>query len=253
MDIFNNQHFQENNVFLWIMGASVIIALLGFAGVFSFWVSKKNMDKILHLLVAFAAGTLLGGAFFHLLPESMEGMEARLVLGLVLAGFVFFTVIESYFHWHRCKECDIHPFSYMIVVGDAIHNFLCGVSLAASFFAGINVGIATTIAVIAHELPQQLGIFGVLVKGGFKKNKAILYSFASQSTVILGALAGFYLSTLSNSIIPFLIPFAAGNFIYIAASDLVPEMHKTEGMNKLVSMLVFGLGLLFMLMLKGTV
>jgi zinc and cadmium transporter len=236
---------------LWILGAACLDALLGFVGVFSLWFSKRKIDAILPILVAFAAGSLLGGAFFHLLPESLEGVEPASVLMLALAGFVFFMIMESYLHFHRCKECDIHPFSYMIVIGDGIHNLLGGVVLAASFLASIPVGIATTIAILAHELPQQLGIFGVLVQGGFKRDKAILYSFGAQSTVIIGAIAGYFLSGVVGEFVPLLVPFAAGNFIYIAASDLIPEMHRSEGAGKFVSILVFALGLLFMLLIKG--
>ena len=230
----------------WILGAAVLDALLGFVGVFSLWFSKRDINSITHILIAFAAGTLLGGAFFHLLPESMNEIDVGLSLSLALAGFVLFMIVESFFHWHRCEDCKIHPFSYMMVVGDSIHNFLGGIIIAASFLSSISVGIATTIAILAHELPQQLGIFGVLIKGGFARNKAILYSFAAQSTVILGAIVGYFLATETQSFVPLLIPFAAGNFIYIAAADLVPEMHKSEGSRKIISILVFVLGLLFM-------
>ena len=235
----------------WILGAAILDALLGFVGVFSLWFSKKDINSITHILVAFAAGTLLGGAFFHLLPESIEEIDVGTSLALALAGFVLFMIVESFFHWHRCGECKIHPFSYVMVVGDGIHNFLGGIILAASFLASMSVGIATTIAILAHELPQQLGIFGVLVKGGFARNKAILYSFAAQSTVILGAIVGYFLATETEAFVPLLVPFAAGNFIYIAAADLVPEMHKSEGSRKIVSILVFLLGLFFMLLIKG--
>jgi zinc and cadmium transporter len=235
----------------WILGAAVIDALLGFVGVFSLWFSKKDLNKLIHILVAFAAGSLLGGAFFHLLPESLEKIDAGMAMAMTLAGFVLFMIVESYFHWHRCKECKIHPFSYVMVIGDGIHNFLGGIILAASFLVSIPLGIATTIAILAHELPQQLGIFGVLVSGGFKRNKAILYSFAAQSTVVLGAIVGYFLSGIAEGFVPLLVPFAAGNFIYIAASDLIPEMHKSEGWDKVVSLLIFSLGLLFMLLIKG--
>lgn len=240
-----------DSMLFWILGAAIIDALLGFIGVFSLWFSKKDLNNIIHVLVAFAAGSLLGGAFFHLLPESLETIDAGMAMALTLAGFVLFMIVESFFHWHRCKECKIHPFSYVMVVGDAIHNFLGGIILAASFLVSIPLGIATTTAIVAHEIPQQLGIFGVLMKGGFERNKAILYSFGAQSTVILGALVGYFLAGMSEGVLPLLVPFAAGNFIYIAASDLIPEMHKSEGWDKVVSILIFSLGLLFMLLIKG--
>jgi zinc and cadmium transporter len=236
--------------FLWILGSSILDALLGFVGVFSLWISKRNLEKIVEHLTAFAAGGLLGGAFFHLLPESMEVTEPTLVLLFALAGFILFVLFEAYLHFHHCKDCEIHPFSYMMVVGDGVHNFIGGLILAASFLVSIPLGIATLVAIIAHEFPQQLGIFGVLVKGGLSRNKAIVYSALAQSTIILGALVGFFLSNSIEGISTFFIPFAAGNFIYIASSDLIPEMHKVEGWRKLSSLAVFFIGLGLMWGLK---
>ncbi|MBU1681794.1 ZIP family metal transporter [Candidatus Micrarchaeota archaeon] len=208
--------------FFWIIGAAIIDALLGFIGVFSLWISKANMEKLSHILMAFAAGSLLGGAFLHLLPESLESFNPESVLLFTLAGFVLFIFLETYVHWHHCKECDIHPFSYMVLIGDGVHNFLGGLILAASFLVSIPLGIATLVAIVAHELPQQLGIFGTLIKGGLSRNKAITYSFISQSTIIGGAFVGYILSGMVDGIALYLVPFAAGNFIYIAAADLIP-------------------------------
>lgn len=235
---------------LWIIGSAILDALLGFIGVFSLWLSKKDMEKIAHCLMAFAAGSLLGGAFLHLLPESLGEFPPDQVLLFALAGFILFIFLEAYVHWHQCKECDIHPFSYVMMVGDAVHNFLGGLILAASFLVSIPLGIATIIAIIAHELPQQLGIFGVLVKGGFTRNKAIIYSFLAQSTIILGAIIGYVASGMIEGITVFLVPFAAGNFIYIASADLIPEMHKAEGWDKVKSIAIFFVGILFMWALK---
>jgi zinc and cadmium transporter len=236
--------------FLWILGAAIIDALLGFVGVFSLWVSEKSMEKLSHILMAFAAGSLLGGAFLHLLPEALEEVAPDQVFILALAGFILFTFLETYVHWHHCKECDIHPFSYMVLIGDGVHNFLGGLVLAASFLVSVPLGIATIIAIIAHELPQQLGIFGTLIKGGLDRNRAITYSFLSQSTIIGGALVGYLVAGFSQDLAPLLVPFAAGNFIYIAAADLIPEMHKAEGWEKVKNLTVLFLGLLFMWALK---
>ncbi len=237
--------------FLWIIGSAALDALLGFVGVFSLWLSKQDLRKTVDILTALAAGSLLGGAFFHLLPESLEEINAIDVFLLALSGFVLFIFLESYLHWHHCKECGIHPFSYVMVVGDGVHNFIGGIVLAASFLVSIPLGIATIIAIIAHELPQQLGIFGVLVKGGLHKNKAILYSFLAQSTIVLGALVGYFLSESLEGVVPLLVPLAAGNFIYIASSDLIPEMHKAEGWDKVRNLLFFFVGLALMWFIRG--
>jgi len=240
-----------SDTFLWIIGAAILDALLGFVGVFSLWLSKQDIEKIVHILTAFAAGSLLGGAFFHLLPESLHELDTMLVFQLALLGFIVFLFLESYLHWHHCKECKIHPFSYIMLVGDGVHNFLGGFVLAASFIVSIPLGIATIIAIIAHEFPQQLGIFGVLVKGGFKRNKAIVYSFIAQSTIIFGAILGYFLSESVGWLVPFLVPFAAGNFIYIASSDLIPEMHKAEGWERVKSLIMFFLGIALMWVLRA--
>lgn len=240
-----------DSTLLWIIGAAVSDALLGFVGVFSLWLSNADLKRIAGLLMAFAAGSLLGGAFFHLLPESIEENGIVDVLAVALAGFVLFIFLESYVHWHHCKECEIHPFSYVMLFGDGVHNFLGGLVLAASFLASIPLGIATTIAIIAHELPQQLGIFGVLVKGGFAKQKAIAYSFLAQSTIVLGALVGYAISGTIGGITAFLVPFGAGNFIYIAAADLIPEMHKSKGLEGLQNLALFLLGIGLMWLMKA--
>ncbi|MBU0590620.1 ZIP family metal transporter [Candidatus Micrarchaeota archaeon] len=235
---------------IWILGAAILDAGLGFAGVFSLWISKKNLTEISAILMAFAAGSLLGGAFLHLLPEAMENLDTEQAFLMTLIGFSLFILLEAYVHWHHCKECEIHPFSYVMLVGDGVHNFIGGLVLTASFLVSIPLGIATIVAIVAHELPQQLGIFGVLIKGGLKRDKALLYSFAAQSTIILGALVGYFLSGIVGGIAIFLVPFAAGNFIYIAASDLIPEMHKSEGLEKIRNIVVFIVGILFMWALK---
>lgn len=236
--------------FIWIMGSAIADAMLGFVGVFSLWISKHDLRRVVDLLAALAAGGLLGGAFFHLIPESLDSVSAADVLLYTLAGFVVFMLLESFLHWHQCKECKIHPFSYVILVGDGVHNFLGGIALAAAYLVSIPLGIATIIAIIAHEFPQQLGIFGVLIKGGIERNRAIVYSFIAQSTIILGALVGFFLSGMEG-LIALLVPFAAGNFIYIASSDLIPEMHKAEGLNRVGAIILFFFGIGLMYALKG--
>ncbi len=237
------------DILIWILGAALIDTLLGFIGVFSLYISQRNLDRISHILMAFAAGTLLGGAFLHLIPEAIEQSSVDTVLIYTLVGFILFIFLETYVHWHHCKDCDIHPFSYVMLAGDAVHNFIGGLVLAASFLISVPLGIATVIAIISHELPQQLGIFGVLIKGGLSRGKSITYSFLAQSTIIPGALAGFALSSQIEWLTIFLVPFAAGNFIYIAASDLIPEMHKAEGIEKIKNTMILIAGIIFMYLL----
>jgi len=238
---------------LFILIATIIDSLIGFVGVFSLWIKKKLLQKTLGYLVAYSAGALLGGAFFHLLAESVEVTEPFLAMGFALLGFVAFLLIEGFFHSHLCEKCTAHPFTYTMLFGDAIHNFIDGLVIAASFFVSIPLGIVTTLMILGHETPQELGLFGTLVYGGHNKTKAMFYSFAAQSTVIIGGIIGYIASSVIEPVSVFIIPFAAGGFIYIASSDLVPEMHKMyEGnVKKSIKVLgAFAVGILFMLALK---
>ena len=241
------------NILIWILLATIIDSLVGFVGVFSLWVKHKNLKKITGYFVSFSAGALLGGAFFHLLAEAVETSPSFNVMGFALIGFILFLLIEGFFHSHLCEKCDCHPFTYTMLIGDSIHNFIDGLVIAAAFFTAIPLGIITTIMILGHETPQEIGLFGTLIHGGLKKNKALVYSFVAQSSVIVGGIIGYFTSSTLNFVSPFIIPFAAGGFIYIASSDLVPEMHKMyQGdVKKSIKVLsAFAIGITFMLVLK---
>ncbi len=242
------------NALLWALSATIIVSLIAFVGVVTLAIKDKLLNKILLLLVGFSAGALMGGAFLHLIPESAEGSSLISVGLFVLVGFASFFIIERFLYWHHCHKtgkCEVHMFTYMNLMGDAIHNFIDGLIIAASFVVSIPLGIATTIAVIAHEIPQELGDFGVLVYGGFSKLKALFFNFLTELTAILGAIIGFFLSSSLEGFIPFLLPFAAGGFIYIAASDLVPELHKEADIKRaILSFVFFLIGIAFMYGIK---
>ncbi len=238
---------------IWILLATIFNSLLGLIGIFSLAINKKYLNKIIPILISFSAGALIGGAFFHLMIESLEILpEMRLFIYVIIGFFIFF-LIEGYFHWHHCDTCHKHPFTYTMLIGDSIHNFIDGLVIAAAFSANISLGIITTAMIMAHEIPQEIGLFGVLIHGKYKKKKALYYSFMTQSTCILGGIIGFFTISKIDILSSFLVPFAAGGFIYIAASDLVPEMHKLYKGNfrRSISVLSsFIIGLLFMLLLK---
>jgi len=229
----------NQNLFLALLSA-FIISLGSIVGIFTLSIKKDILSKILLFLVSLSAGTLMGGAFLHLLPEAVENLEPRILFSTVLLSFVTFFLIEKIFLWRHCHkgECDIHSFGTMNLIGDAIHNFIDGLIIAATFSAGIHLGIITTIAVALHEIPQEIGDFGVLLYSGFNRRKALLANFAVASTALLGVLVGFYISEHVDNLISYLIPFAAGGFIYIAASDLMPEIRKETNQRK--SLLSFG-------------
>ncbi|AKM82419.1 TPA: ZIP family metal transporter [Candidatus Berkelbacteria bacterium] len=237
---------------LFILLATFINGLVAFTGATFLFFGPKKYGKILFLLVAFSTGALLGGAFFHLIPESLEAIDSNLTFILVLIGFSAFFLMEKYFHWRHCHddECNIHPASYLLLFGDGIHNFIDGLVIAASFMVDFRFGVITTILIIAHELPQELGDFGVLVHLGMKVKKALIYNFLSQLTAVAGGIVGYILSG-NTEFSTAMLPIAAGGFIYIAASDLIPELHKERQLKRsIANYSIFLVGICFIVILK---
>lgn len=223
----------------WILLITILNGFLAFAGALSFFINEKKFERIILLLVAFTTGSLIGGAFFHLIPEAFEKMNLILLIIIFASGFLIFMLIEKLLHWRHCHKgkCEIHPVSYLILYGDAIHNFIDGLIISSSFLISIPFGIITSILVMAHELPQEIGDFAVLVYGGFKKNKALFYNFFAQLTCVLGGIIGYYFFNAKDYAV-YLLPFAAGGFIYIATMDLIPELFKEKNKIKIVSNLL---------------
>ena len=241
--------------FIYIVVSTFLIALIAFIGVFTLAIKEKLLDKILLILVSLSAGALMGGAFLHLIPEAVEkSAENSIDIFLfILIGFIIFFVIEKVLHWRHCHKghCDVHTFSYMNLVGDSVHNFIDGLIIAAGFSASSALGFSTVIAVAAHEIPQEIGDYGVLIYGGFKRKKAIILNFIVALTIVIGGITGYFLSKNIDQAVTFLLPFAAGGFIYIAATDLIPEIKKELNMKKyMMTLMVFILGILIMLISK---
>ena len=252
---------------LYIILATVAVSLISLVGVLVLALAKKTLDKILLVLVALAGGGLMGGAFLHLIPEAIgeighEPDQLRNVFLFVIFGFLIFLLIEQYLHWHHHhhlhqhpdqheKCCKNKPVTYLILVADSAHNFIDGLIIAASFVVNPAVGIVTTIAVALHEIPQEIGDFGVLVYGGFKRGKALLFNFLSAAVAIVGGIVGFFIAEGAENLIVYLLPIAAGGFIYIAASDLVPEIkHGDRGARMAMNFIVFLIGIGLMLLMK---
>ena len=240
---------------LWILLATFINGLVGLVGAVSFVFTKKTLDKIIILFVAFSAGALIAGAFFHLLPESLEKLSYGWSSGLLVVGFVIFFLIEKYL-WHHCHsagECEKEhkhkkPFAYLVLFGDGINNFIDGLIIAASFFISAPFGIVTTLLIISHEIPQELGDFAVLLYGGLHRNKALWYNFLSQIVCVAGGIIGYFSYSIYNVSI-YLLAFAAGGFIYIAASDLVPELHHERSLGgslKIIFFFLLGIGFILL-------
>ena len=238
---------------IYILISSFLISSGALIGVLFLAFNKKLTSKILLFLVSLSAGTLMGGAFLHLMPEAVEELPVDTVFILVLASFIVFFFVEKIFHWRHCHKdvCDVHSFGYINLIGDSIHNFIDGLIIAAAFLIDIKLGITTTLAIAFHEIPQEIGDFGVLLYAGFKRTKALLLNFAVALTVVVGGVIGYFLSFAFENIIVYLLPIAAGGFLYIASSDLIPEIRKEERLKKsLLSFVWFLMGIFIMYLAK---
>ncbi len=236
-----------------IILASLAISLCVWVAVLFLYFKKETLHKITLFLVSLSAGALMGGAFLHLLPEAAQEIETSKLYLIVLAAFIFFFFMEKLLFWRHChkENCPIHTFGYMNLVGDSLHNFIDGLVIAGAFLVDIKLGIATTIAIAIHEIPQEIGDFGVLIHAGFNKKRALVVNYLVALTVVLGGVVGYFISFSLNNIIPYLLPFAAGGFIYIAASDLMPELRKENNLKRSISSFaVFILGIALMLLVK---
>ncbi|PIN98935.1 MAG: ZIP family metal transporter [Candidatus Diapherotrites archaeon CG10_big_fil_rev_8_21_14_0_10_31_34] len=241
---------------IYIFGSVILVSLMSLVGVLTIGLNREFLSKIILYLVSFSAGSLFGGAFLHLLPEAVKengfGIDISLAL---LAGIVVFFLIEKTIHWHHCHgfpagKCELKSFGYMNLIGDGVHNLIDGMIIAGAYLADTTLGIATTMAVIFHEIPQEIGDFGVLIYSGFTRKKALLMNFVSALTAVIGAGIVVLASAMMENLLIFLLPFAAGNFIYIAGSDLIPELHKEYDLKKSILLLIsFIAGIAVMLLL----
>ena len=240
---------------LWIYAlASVsIVSLISLIGVFTLSLDKNKLYKYLIYLVSLSAGTLMGDAFIHLIPEAYENSESSVLVSLyILSGILVFFVLEKVIHWRHCHEepCEKHPhpFSYVILMGDSLHNFIDGMVIGASYLVSVPVGIATTVAVIFHEIPQEIGDFASLIYGGFNRRKALILNFLTALTAVAGAFLVLLFNLKTDGLEEFLVPFAAGGFIYISGTDLIPELHKhNEAKKGILQVLAFLVGIGLML------
>jgi len=233
-----------------ILASVTVVSLVSFIGIIFVGLKEGIMGRILMALVGFASGSLIGAVFFNLIPEAVETGEA--IWFYIVAGIVFFFIMEKFLYWRHCHDenCQVHSFAYLNLIGDGIHNFVDGGLIAASFLVSTSLGFTTSMAVVLHEIPQELGDFGVLLYGGFERKKALAYNFLSAVTAIIGALITYSLASRVQGLAQLLVPFAAGGFLYIAATDLMPELHKrAQAKDSAIQLLTFlaGIALMFTL------
>lgn len=231
------------------------VSLISLIGAFSIVLKDAKLHRFLKYFVSFSAGALLGDVFIHLLPEVVE--EAGFTPSIsfyILLGIVATFIVEKIVHWHHqhSEDCEDkkHPITFMTLFGDGIHNFIDGLVIGSSYLVSPAVGVATTLAVVLHEIPQEIGNFGVLLHGGYSKTKALLLNLLTAVTAIVGTIVALMLGNQMSGSVVFLSAFAAGNFIYIAGSDLIPDMHREMGVKKSVlqfATLLLGIGVMMLL------
>ncbi|MFX0038786.1 MAG: ZIP family metal transporter [Promethearchaeota archaeon] len=262
----------------------LFISFLSLIGVFMISLRENTLDKLLFILVAFATGTILATALFDLIPESLHHLEELNALGagivesvlfaIIIIGFVVFFILERFIYWFHghahekedqlvcydtltegidkvlSRDGKIKNFALLNLIGDGLHNFLDGIIMMVAFLSGLGNGIIVTLAVLFHELPQEIGDFGILLYGGFSKKKALLFNFGSALIALLGGLFAYFLSGLIEFFSFFFLAFSGGGFLYIASTELMPELIKEKNLKKsIIQALVFLCGIILIITL----
>jgi zinc and cadmium transporter len=241
--------------FWWILAGGLAMSAIALVGSVTLLLPQETLRRVVSPLVALAAGSLLGGAFFHMLPAATRRMSDLGVVFLwTMVGFATFLALEQFLHWHHCHRVEAdcrQPLGYLILLGDGLHNFLGGLGVAGVFLIDIRLGVMAWIAAAAHEVPQELGDFGVLVHSGWSRARALLFNLLSGLTFLIGGLLAY--AAAGRGEIPFLVPFAAGSFLYIGASDLIPQVNRHDSLRgNVVHFAAFAAGLLLLWGLRFT-
>lgn len=211
----------------------MIVSLVSLIGVFSLSLREEIMKKYTSLFISLAVGALLGNAFINLIPEAFENSPNSLLVSLLIITGIFFSfIVEKFIHWHHHGEdkdkLNTHPVGKLILFNDGFHNFLDGIAIGISFLVSIPIGIATSLAVILHEIPQEIGDFAVLIHSGYDKKRALRLNFLSALTAVFGVIIALIFGSIAETFTVWVLPIATGGFIYIAVADLIPELHKTK-------------------------
>jgi len=242
-------------IYLYTFTSVIVVSLISFIGIFTLSLKEQVLRKYIFIFISIAVGALLGDALIHLIPEAFDNSSNKVLTSiLIIAGILFFFVLEKFLHWHHHGEdkedSHIHPVGKLVLFSDGIHNFIDGMIIGASFLVSVPVGLATTLAVILHEIPQEIGDFAVLLHSGYTKNRALWLNFLSALTAIAGAVVLFGLGEIAQLSSSLFLPIAAGGFIYIAVADLIPELQKTKELKySILQILTVIIGILAMVAL----
>ncbi|MFA4857993.1 MAG: ZIP family metal transporter [Candidatus Margulisiibacteriota bacterium] len=247
------------NTWLFSLSAVILISLVSLIGVLTLLIKRQKLTELLTFLVSFAVGGLFGDALIHLIPEAFREIKPQtLVPFLILAGILMFFVLEKFIRWRHChfpaESHHPHPVVTMNLIGDGAHNLIDGMIIGASFLVSPQIGVATTLAVLLHEIPQEIGDFGILIHGGLSVRRALAWNFISALFAVLGAIISLIVGPLASNYSLYVLPITAGGFIYMAGSDLIPSLHDrceaTESGLQFVSILL-GIGVMAGLLLVG--
>ena len=241
--------------YLYALGSVLLVSLISLVGVFTLSLKEETIKKYIGIFIGLAIGALLGDAFIHIIPEAFEQSTNSLVTSfLIIAGILIFFVLEKFLHWHHHGEDatshEIHPAGKLVLISDGVHNLIDGIIIGASFLVSIPIGVATTLAVVLHEIPQEIGDFAVLIHSGYSKTRALWLNFISALVAVVGVLFALIMNAVAQNSITWLLPIAAGGFIYIAVADLIPELHKHQEGNSSISQIfatIIGIGLMLLL------
>jgi len=241
--------------FLYMVLSVAVVSLLSLIGISLFALSHESFHKIVFGLVALAVGALFGDAFLHLLAEAYADQAYSAQTSLfVMTGILLFFALENFLHWrhqHSDEDHEIQPYGYLNILADMTHNFIDGLIIGASYLAGVKMGLATSLAVMLHEIPHEFSNFGVLVKSGFTRGRALFLNFLTALMAMAGGLVAWWVGGNLEGFTRMLIPLTAGGFIYIAGSDLVPQLHQdVKSLRAFLQFIAILSGLGLMLLLK---
>jgi len=222
----------------------LLVSLISLLGVFFIFFKKSSLEKNMYYMISFAAGTMLATSFFEIIPEALS--EFGGAINYIFAGILLFLFIEKFIHWHHCnrEHCEdkhkkVKPYVFLNLLGDGLHNFIDGAVIAAAYQTRFELGLLTTISVAAHEIPQEIGDFSILLKGGLNFKNSLIFNFITALVAFLGAFFTIFLGSHIENINPILISIAAGGFIYLSLSDIVPETHKETESRKIMKQALF--------------